>query len=94
MGVVVAFFAACTCVCGEVVLGISRGYNVVGMIVCGLDRLFGRGCDQYLSIWAGCENSGYSRLFPPRNSRGGVLVRPRLLIVYCSLLLAVRAGEW
>lgn len=43
------------------------------------------GCNQWLVlviwwvIWVGCENNGYSRLFPPRNSRiGVVLVRPRL----------------
>ena len=29
-------------------------------------------------IWVECENNGYSRLFPPRNSRIGVEGRPRL----------------
>jgi hypothetical protein len=45
-----------------------------------------RGCGQLIVdsgdsrfIWAEYENNDYSRLFPPRNSRDGVLVRPRLL---------------
>ena len=71
-------------------------WHFVVLRVCGfgVKSIVGRGCDQLVRvcvvIWVECENSGYSRLFPPRNSRIGVEGRPRLGMCRVSWLF-VRA---